>query len=266
MHGLLQAAMDSPAPQLSPFFAVRFDGVLHKMALLAQQRPQEEENRRDILVTFLDIGPVTPASARAGAVERDRPIAAREAAADGAARRGHARRAPSHHRGSARRQRGTAEPQRGIPVHHRGARDQQGGTPEHQRGAAHGQSRAEGQARGGVARAQRSREPDGGEPRRDALPHARPADQAVHAAPRRDLQGQVTGSRSADQRSHAHARLRPRRGRAPRPGDRHSAGPDGAKRGRPSLRRAARARTGPRAGATSTASSSPSSTSPRSSS
>jgi two-component system CheB/CheR fusion protein len=59
LHALLQRAMEHPAPQLSPFFAVRFNGASHKLAVLAQQRPNTDEGRRDMLVTFLDAGEVT---------------------------------------------------------------------------------------------------------------------------------------------------------------------------------------------------------------
>ena len=97
MHALLQRAMDDPAPQLSAFFPVRFDGTAHRMAVLVQQRPQGDDGRRDMLVTFLDAG---PASAEAPGIEqepsnelvrslRDKLRAGR------AARRRHARRPPS---------------------------------------------------------------------------------------------------------------------------------------------------------------------------
>jgi two-component system CheB/CheR fusion protein len=59
VHPLLQRAADDPAPQLSAFFLVRFDGRSHKVALLVQQRPDGDDGRRDMLVTFLDAGVAT---------------------------------------------------------------------------------------------------------------------------------------------------------------------------------------------------------------
>jgi two-component system CheB/CheR fusion protein len=59
MYALLQRATDDPAPQLSAFFPIHFDGPLHRMAVLVQQRPHGGDGRRDMLVTFLDAGPVT---------------------------------------------------------------------------------------------------------------------------------------------------------------------------------------------------------------
>jgi two-component system CheB/CheR fusion protein len=56
LHALLQRTMDTHAPQLSPFFAVRFNGAPHAVAVLAQQRAPTPDGRRDILVTFLDAG------------------------------------------------------------------------------------------------------------------------------------------------------------------------------------------------------------------
>ena len=48
VHSLLRRAMDDPAPQLSAFFPVRFDGRAHRVALLVQQRPREEGGPRDM--------------------------------------------------------------------------------------------------------------------------------------------------------------------------------------------------------------------------
>jgi two-component system, chemotaxis family, CheB/CheR fusion protein len=56
LHGLLQRALDSFAPQLSPFVAVALHGGSHRVALLAQQRAHSDEERRDVLITFLDAG------------------------------------------------------------------------------------------------------------------------------------------------------------------------------------------------------------------
>ena len=57
LYALLQRAADDPAPQLSAFFPVRFDGLPRRMAVLVQQPPQGDDGRRDMLVTFLDAGP-----------------------------------------------------------------------------------------------------------------------------------------------------------------------------------------------------------------
>ena len=56
MHALLQRATDDPVPHLSGFFPVLFRDTPHRMALLVQQRPQGDDGRRDLLVTFLDAG------------------------------------------------------------------------------------------------------------------------------------------------------------------------------------------------------------------
>jgi two-component system, chemotaxis family, CheB/CheR fusion protein len=58
VHDVLQRAFESASPQLTPFVSVRFDAAQHKVAVLAQRRPHDEEGRRDILVTFLDAGEV----------------------------------------------------------------------------------------------------------------------------------------------------------------------------------------------------------------
>jgi two-component system CheB/CheR fusion protein len=63
LHALLQRAMDSPGPQLSPFVSVRFNGAPHRVAVLTQQRPAGEDARRDLLVTFLDAGEASTPSA-----------------------------------------------------------------------------------------------------------------------------------------------------------------------------------------------------------
>jgi two-component system, chemotaxis family, CheB/CheR fusion protein len=56
LHLLLQRALDRPEPQVSSFVAVAFNGVSHRVALLAQQRVRSDERRRDVLITFLDAG------------------------------------------------------------------------------------------------------------------------------------------------------------------------------------------------------------------
>jgi len=56
VHAAVQHAFESPSPQLTAFVSVRFDGGVHQVAALAQQRLHADEGRRDVLVTFLDAG------------------------------------------------------------------------------------------------------------------------------------------------------------------------------------------------------------------
>jgi len=56
LHAQLQRATDHQGPQLSRFFAVRFNGTVHTLALMVHPRSLAEDGRRDLLVTFLDGG------------------------------------------------------------------------------------------------------------------------------------------------------------------------------------------------------------------
>ena len=144
----------------------------------------------------------------AGRNRRDRAAAARRAGAHPGAAADHARGVGIRQRGAARRQRGAAIDQRGVPLDLRGAGDQQGGAAVDQRGAADRQCRAQAQARRGLARGQRSAEPDGGHRLRHAVSRCRPAHQAVHQAGDRPDQDHAERRGAADLRLRAAARIR----------------------------------------------------------
>ena len=122
---------------------------------------------RQVLLTFLDLGEFIAQ----GTAGRRRGLRdAGHAARDAEHRIENMREAILCDRAAARRERRAAEPERGVPLDHRGTRNQQGGAAEHERGAAGRQPGTEAQAGRAVARARQSREPDGGDQRRDALP------------------------------------------------------------------------------------------------
>jgi len=58
LHALLHRIDGVTDGQLSRFVPVKFNGDSHLVALFAQQRQSQETSRPDILVTFLDAGPV----------------------------------------------------------------------------------------------------------------------------------------------------------------------------------------------------------------
>jgi len=65
LHVLVHRAFESPGPHVSPFVSVAFDGEMHRVALVAEQRVATESGRRDALITLLDLGEFrreTPAS------------------------------------------------------------------------------------------------------------------------------------------------------------------------------------------------------------
>lgn len=53
---VLHRAVERPAPQLSPFVAVAFNGTPHRVAVLATQRQGDSQAGVRVLVTFLDGG------------------------------------------------------------------------------------------------------------------------------------------------------------------------------------------------------------------
>src|SRR5688572_10843836 len=58
LHLLLHRAAGAAGPALSSFIPTIFDGGTHRVVMVAQQRTQDEHGRRDILVSFLDLGEV----------------------------------------------------------------------------------------------------------------------------------------------------------------------------------------------------------------
>ncbi len=58
LHALLHRAGESVEPQVSAVMPVALNGDFHHVIMLAQQRPPDDSDRRDILVTLLDMGPV----------------------------------------------------------------------------------------------------------------------------------------------------------------------------------------------------------------
>jgi two-component system, chemotaxis family, CheB/CheR fusion protein len=65
VHVLVRRAADAPGPQVSSFIPVAFNGGVHRVVMVAQQRPQAEHGRRDILLTLLDLGEMKPDTAPA---------------------------------------------------------------------------------------------------------------------------------------------------------------------------------------------------------
>ena len=60
LHLLLHRVSEVPGPHVSPFVPVAFDGAMHRVALVGEQRVTVEGGRRDALITLLDLGEVTP--------------------------------------------------------------------------------------------------------------------------------------------------------------------------------------------------------------
>ena len=151
----LETALARSDAHLSAFVRVPFDGVVRRIAVLAQQRVRPRSSDRHVLVTFLDAGETEPAESRQEQTVRGTVASLRgQAPSCRAAHRDLSRRSIRHDAGPSRGERGTAESERGISLHHRGARNQQGGTAKHERGAGDHQRRTEDEARGSVTGAQ----------------------------------------------------------------------------------------------------------------
>ena len=56
LHTLLHRAFEQPTSQLSQFVSVTFNGIPHRVAVLAQQRSRKDGVERHALITFLDCG------------------------------------------------------------------------------------------------------------------------------------------------------------------------------------------------------------------
>lgn len=62
VHALLHRAASQTAPQMTAFIKVTFNGAPHRVAVLAQQRPESADGHGEILVTFVDTGEATQES------------------------------------------------------------------------------------------------------------------------------------------------------------------------------------------------------------
>jgi two-component system, chemotaxis family, CheB/CheR fusion protein len=193
LHTLITRAADQSTPQLSPFIAVTFNGAQHQVAILAHRRPQDPQRGSHFLITFLDGGPIPADAAPVSQEPSDETVRELRQKLRHAEQRVETMR--DEHYSIHEDLRAANEELQSLNEE---ARDEQGGAAEHQRRAADGQPRAEGQARGDLARAQRPREPDGGHGCGHAVPRSRAAHHAVHATAERDLQCPDAGLRSAD--------------------------------------------------------------------